>query len=114
MSRARISLLVAFTLWSLLLFGSSGLIDWIGHGLVQWLAHIQLGWLGTILAGLGKALIFIIWFFSAIIFAIFFALTGRLRRALQDAAHHAPSATSNNQMPDTTVTLERAPDGSFR
>lgn len=109
MSRARLGLAAVFTVWSLLLFGSSGVIEWIGNGLVQLLAHIHLGWLGGVLAGLGKALIFIIWLISACAFAIFFALTGQLRRAMQ-----APSPTSTTQTADATVTLERAPDGSYR
>jgi hypothetical protein len=109
MSRARLGLVAAFTLWSLLLFGSSGVIEWIGNGLVQLLAHIHLGWLGSIIAGLGKALIFIIWLISACAFVIFFALTRQLRRAMQ-----APSPTSTSQVADATVTLERAPDGSYR
>jgi hypothetical protein len=109
MSRARLGLVALFALWSLLLFGGSGVIEWIGDGLVQMLAHIHLGWLGTILAGLGKALIFIIWLISACAFAIFFSLTGQLRRAMQ-----AQAAKPSGQTTDATVTLKRAPDGSYR
>jgi hypothetical protein len=110
MSRARISLLALFALWSVLLFGSSGLIEWIGNGLVQLLAHIHLGWLGTILTGLGKALIFIVWLASAILFTFGFTVAGRLSKAASAAANHGSPQNATT----TTVTLERDTDGSYR
>jgi hypothetical protein len=113
MNRARIALVVAFALWSLLLFGGSGLVGWIGDGLAQLLTNIHLGWLGTIAAGLGKALIFIIWLFSAMIFSILFAMTGQLRAAVQASQRRAQSQPGESAE-EATVTLERGPDGSFR
>jgi hypothetical protein len=106
MSRARLGLITIFALWSLLLFGGSGAIGWIGAGLAQLLAQIHLGWLGSIAAGLGKLLLFFIWLASAGVFALLFAATGHFNRA-------APQARPDDAA-NTTVTLERTPDGGYR
>jgi hypothetical protein len=112
-SLARVLLTIAFLFWSLLLLGGSGLVGWIGDGLSGLLTQIHLGWLASAAAGLGKALILIVWIASAIVYAVFFAMTGQISRAVQASVKAAQQSTDH---PDTraTVTLERAPDGSYR
>jgi hypothetical protein len=107
MSRARLGLILIFMLWSLLLFGGSGAIGWIGSGLAQLLAQIHLGWLGSIAAGLGKLLLFFIWFASAGVFALLFAATGQLGRAVQEAMRNQRPQAAPDEVVDATVTLER-------
>jgi hypothetical protein len=114
MSRARLSIIAVFILWSLLLFGGAGAIGWIGDGLAQLLAHIHLGWLGSIAAGFGKALIFLIWLVSAGIFALLLATTGQLGRTVKEAMRAQRQQSTPDDVVEATVTLERGPDGSYR
>ncbi len=112
-SVARILLTLAFLVWSLLLLGGSGLVGWIGDGLAGLLTQVHLSWLANAAAGLGKALILIVWIVSAMIFAVFFAITGRIATAAKEAAR-APSTYQQRQGGgDATVTLERGKDGSY-
>jgi hypothetical protein len=114
-SPARILLTLAFLLWTILLLGGSGLVGWIGDGLAGLLTQIHLGWLANAAAGLGKALIFLIWVVSAIFFAIFFSLSGQLGRIVQAGQRAAQQQARERPAADTaTVTLERDADGSYR
>ncbi len=98
------------------MLGSSGLVGWLGEGLAQLLANISLGWLASAVAGIGKALILFVWIISAILYALFFAMTGQIGRAMQNgipmAAQQTPASPTKTD--SATVTLERAPDGSYR
>jgi hypothetical protein len=111
-SLARVLLTLAFLCWSLLLLGGSGLVGWIGDGLAGLLTQIHLGWLANAAAGLGKALLLIVWIVSAIVYAIFFAMTGQIGRVVQASVRAArdQQSTPND---GATVTLERDVDGTF-
>jgi hypothetical protein len=114
-SPARILLTLAFLLWTILLLGGSGLVGWIGDGLAGVMSQIHLGWLASAAAGLGKALIFFIWFISAIFFAIFFSLSGQIGRIVQASTRAAEQQSRKTPAADkATVTLERDADGSYR
>jgi hypothetical protein len=116
-SLGRILLTLVFLLWSLLLLGGSGLIGWAGDGLAGVLAQMHLGWLASAAAGIGKAIIMIVWIVSAIIYAIFFVLAGQLRRAAQQAARTSESSSRPSSQPSSQgdpITLNRESDGSYR
>lgn len=101
-SFGRIFLTLMFLFWSLLLLGSSGIVGLLGDGLALLLSGIGLSWLAGAAAGLGKAILLVIWIVSACVYGVFFALLGA--RLVPPGQAAEPGQ----------VTLHRDADGVYR